>query len=112
MLLTNIIFSAYCACTVCCGPNAANITAAGTRPRQSVTVAGPRSIPLGTTISAKFFGKNAPKTFVVEDRTARKWDGKRWDIFFKSHEAARQFGLRTGSVTIVSFPKPKPTTKK
>jgi 3D (Asp-Asp-Asp) domain-containing protein len=107
--LTNVIFSAYCACKICCGPGASGITAAGTKPEQFVTVAGPRKYPLGTRISIDGISE-LPKdrrSYKVDDRTARKWDGKRWDIYFKNHEAARRFGLKTGTVTIISVPKSK-----
>lgn len=99
MVATNILFSAYCACHLCCGPTAPNPTAMGTWPVEGRTIAGPRNIPLGTWVRVTVEGK--AYRFRVEDRTARKWDGKRWDVFLKSHEAARKWGLKRGSVEIL-----------
>ena len=79
--------TAYCACQICCGKNAKGITAAGTRPMQGRTVAAPRNVPLGTKVLID------GKPFTVEDRTARRFDG-RWDIYFERHQDAKNFGKR------------------
>ena len=86
--------TAYCACRKCCGPNAKGITASGTRPTEGRTVAAARSIPLGTRIHIEGIGWR-----VVEDRTARRYDG-RVDVYFKSHNDALQFGKRKLQITI------------
>ena len=91
--MTNIV-SAYCACTLCCGPHAAGITASGVAPAQGITVAGPRRYPFGTRVQ---IGTNI---YTVQDRTARRHDGE-WDIYFTSHAAARQFGRRLLTVRIL-----------
>lgn len=106
-ILSNVVFSAYCACRICCGPDASGITSLGTVPKEGRTIAGPRSIPLQSSVSIKITDKRGIVTTnkrTVEDRIAKKWDGKRWDIYFKDHEAARRFGLRKGTVTIISTP--------
>ena len=77
----------YCACPKCCGKGAKGITAAGTRPMQGRTVAAPRNVPLGTKVLID------GKPFTVEDRTARRFDG-RWDIYFERHQDAKNFGKR------------------
>ena len=77
----------YCACPKCCGKGAKRITAAGTRPMQGRTVAAPRNVPLGTKVLID------GKPFTVEDRTARRFDG-RWDIYFERHQDAKNFGKR------------------
>lgn len=92
-ILTNVILSAYCACKLCCGPDASGITARGNPPREGVTIAGPRNISLGTTV---LIGRS---TYTVEDRTALKYDG-RFDIYFRSHQAAKQFGIRRATVIV------------
>ncbi len=98
--LSNVVFSAYCACRICCGPNASGVTAAGTTPRDEFTIAAPRKYSLGTIVLVKT-NKNAFKCR-VEDRTAKKWDGKRWDIYFRDHEAAKKFGIQRGTVRILT----------
>ena len=93
-MLTNAIITAYCACTICCGPKATGLAANGRPPVQGITVAGPRSLALGTRVRID------GHTYVVNDRTARRYDG-RFDIYFKSHDAARRFGIRTNQVEII-----------
>lgn len=86
--------TAYCACVKCCGKNAKGITAMGTRPVEGRTVAAARSIPLGTRIHIEGIGWR-----IVEDRTARRYDG-RVDVYFKSHNDALQFGKLKLQITI------------
>ena len=86
--------TAYCACRKCCGKNAKGITAMGTRPVEGRTVAAARSIPLGTRIHIEGIGWR-----VVEDRTARRFDG-RVDIYFRSHTEALIFGKQNRAVKI------------
>lgn len=96
--MTNIIsatITAYCACTICCGPRATGTNAANRRPQQGISIAAPRSIPLGSQV---IIGTN---TYKVDDRTARKYDG-RFDVYFTSHQAAKQFGIKTQQVTIIT----------
>jgi len=106
MVFSNVVFSAYCACQICCGSGASGETALGTIPKEGRTIAAPRSIPLGLSVIISGLPK-VSGTYRVEDRTARRWDGKRWDIYFSSHKAAQKFGLRTGTVTIISTQKIK-----
>lgn len=100
-MVTNVvtaIVTAYCGCRLCCGPTAPAPTASGVWPKEGVTVAGPRAIPFGTIVEIEGVGRR-----VVEDRTARRFDG-RWDVFFASHEDARRFGKRRLTVRILSRP--------
>lgn len=84
--------TAYCACPKCCGPNARGITASGKKVAVGM-VAGPRRIPLGTKV---LIGGNP---YTVEDRTAKRYDG-RWDIYFDNHKQALRFGKRELKVII------------
>lgn len=93
MILTNAIVTAWCACSLCCGPLAPRPTASGLWPRAGRTVAGPRSVPLGTPVII------AGRRYVVEDRTARRYDG-RFDIYFDTHKEALRFGKQRHNVTI------------
>lgn len=93
MTITNAIITAYCACTICCGPKATGLSASGKRPVPAHTIAGPRNIPLGTRVQ---IGTNF---YTVEDRTARRFDG-RWDIYFATHREAKRFGKQTNNVII------------
>ena len=90
--------TAYCACALCCGPNAAGLTASGDRPVQGITVAASRSIPLGTHIRLTIPGLWKSKEFIVQDRLAKRYDD-RVDVYFTRHEDALKFGKRKGVVT-------------
>jgi 3D (Asp-Asp-Asp) domain-containing protein len=87
--------TAYCPCKVCCGQWAGGPTASGKMPVVGVTCAGPRRIPFGTRVRIEGLGER-----VVQDRLARKYDG-RFDVFFASHKEALRFGKRTLKVRIL-----------
>lgn len=89
------VITAYCSCAPCCG-KANQSTASGIKPQQGITVAAPRSIPLGTRVFIQSIGYR-----VVQDRTALKYDG-RWDIYFKSHRKAKKFGKQNLVVYILN----------
>lgn len=88
----------YCACALCCGEwsperGGPGLTKLGTRPREGVTIAAPRSVPLGSWVVLRLPGEQ-PRRFRVEDRTA-EWAEGRWDIFVHSHRRAIRNGKRT-----------------
>lgn len=87
--------TAYCACVVCCG-KAGGLTASGAKPVPGVTVAAPRGVPFGrwAVIEVPGLGRLRRR---VEDRTAKRFDG-RWDVFFATHEEAKRFGIQLGNV--------------
>jgi 3D (Asp-Asp-Asp) domain-containing protein len=87
--------TAYCPCKVCCGKWSGGPTASGKMPKPGITVAGPRSIPFGTRVLIEGVGER-----VVQDRLARKYDG-RFDLYFSSHKEALRFGKRTLQVRIL-----------
>lgn len=101
MTNTVAIITAYCACKLCCGPDAVGLTASGVRPVQGVTVAAPRSVPFGTLVNIDGVGLRT-----VQDRMARRYDG-RWDVYFERHEDAKQFGIRKAVVTQAFRPAPQ-----
>ena len=90
--------TAYCACRLCCGKGAKGITASGKPPVQGRTVAASRSIPLGTRIHIEGIGWH-----VVEDRLAKKYDG-RVDVYFKLHSDAIKFGRQKLNTTFQLIP--------
>ena len=96
--MTNVILATitgYCACQLCCGPRAQHLTASGRNPTPTNTIAAPRSIPFGSHIVV------AGRRYTVEDRTAKRFDG-RFDIYFANHAAAKRFGRQTNTVTIIT----------
>ena len=87
--------TAYCPCKVCCGQWAGGPTASGKMPKACVTCAGPRSIPFGTRVWIEGVGVR-----VVQDRLARKYDG-RFDLYFATHAEALRFGKRSLKVKVL-----------
>ena len=87
--------TAYCACEKCCGKWADGITASGhvIRPGDKFCAA-PKSIPFGTMIDIPGYG-----TVPVMDRGGAIKEG-RLDVFFASHQAALNWGVKNLQVKI------------
>lgn len=96
MVITNLIITAYCSCHICCGPSSKGIAANGKYPVEGITIAAPRNIPLGTSIHIEDMTNN----FIVQDRYNRKLSD-RIDIYFHSHQQAKQFGVKQRKVIII-----------
>lgn len=86
--------TAYCACTHCCGPNAQGITASG-RPvsynRGRFVAADTRLLPFHTKLSIP--GYHGGELVPVLDRGGAI-KGNKLDVYFDSHETAKQWGRR------------------
>jgi 3D (Asp-Asp-Asp) domain-containing protein len=88
-----MVVTAYCPCTRCCGPNACGITASG----KPVTanggrfVAADRDLPFGTMLIIPGYNNGRPVE-VLDRGGAIK--GNRLDVFFPTHQEARQWGVR------------------
>ena len=96
LILTNAIITAYCACTICCGPKATGKAANGKPPIQGISIAASRNIPLGTHVKIG----ELTNDFIVCDRLAKRYDS-RFDIYFNRHSDAKKFGVhRNVTVTI------------
>ena len=90
--------TAYCACQKCCGKSPDNpkygITATGTVATQGRTIAAdPKVLPYGTVV---YIDGHA---YTVED-CGGAIKNERIDIYFDSHEAALQWGVRYREVFI------------
>lgn len=107
--------SAYCPCTLCCGPNAGGVTASG-KPAVGKLIAAPSSYAFGTEMHVPGYG-----TAKVQDRggaikSAGQWvrnirigdqkvaDTKlqhdRIDLLFPTHEEALKWGRQTLTVLV------------
>ena len=89
--------TAYCACKECCGKMPDDpwygITATGTRATEGRTVAvDPRVIPLGGTIY--FEGPDGLIGGYIAEDTGGAIKGNRIDLYFDSHDAALEWGVR------------------
>lgn len=88
--------TAYCPCSKCCGEWADGITYTGTTATADRTVAvDPSVIPLGSTLYIN------GQAYIAED-IGGAIKGNRIDVFFDTHEAALQFGVRHADVAIQS----------
>lgn len=87
--------TAYCPCSKCCGIWADGITYTGTAAKAGRTIAvDPDVIPLGSTV--RINGKD----YIAED-IGGAIQNKRIDVYFDSHEAALDFGVRYADVSII-----------
>jgi len=83
--------------TKCCGKYADGVTASGHKIRQGdVFVAAPKDIPFGTLLTVP--GYNNGKPVKVLDRGGAITSG-RLDVFFHTHKAALEWGVRNVVVT-------------
>ncbi len=71
-------------------------TASGTRCRDGVIASN--HLPIGTKVMIEGFGD---KVFTVEDRMNKRYS-KRIDIWFRSHKAAINFGVRKVNYYVVA----------
>lgn len=92
--------TAYCPCTHCCGPNAAGITASGlpVSHNQGRFVAADTSLlPFGSRLSIPGYHDAASVPVIDRGGAIR---GHRLDVFFPTHEQAREWGRRWVLVTV------------
>jgi 3D (Asp-Asp-Asp) domain-containing protein len=88
-----MLVTAYCPCTVCCGPGARGITASG-RPVSAnggKFVAADPGIPFGTMLVVPGYNEGRPVE-VLDRGGAIK--GDHVDVFFPTHEQAKRWGAK------------------
>lgn len=93
--------TAYCACTHCCGPAAQGITASGKPVSYNnglFVAADTRLLPFGTEIQIPGYANGEPVE-VIDRGGAIK--GNRLDVYFPSHQQAREWGRRWIAVTVL-----------
>jgi 3D (Asp-Asp-Asp) domain-containing protein len=91
--------TAYCPCKICCGSHAHGITASG-KPVSADGgrfVAAPAPYPFGTKLVIPGYNNGQPVQ-VLDRGGAIK--GNHLDVFFPTHEQAKQWGRRWIAVTI------------
>ncbi len=85
--------TAYCACVSCCGKDD-GITATGTKATEGRTIAvDPDIIPYGSRVLL-IWPDGTQHSYTAED-CGGSINGNRLDVYFDSHEAARQFGVQS-----------------
>lgn len=86
--------SAYCHCSKCCGKSD-GITATGTKVTANRTIAvDPKVIPLGSQVIID------GKIYIAED-VGGNIKGNRIDMYFPSHQAALNWGIKYKDVSII-----------
>ena len=91
----------YCACSACCGQYADGVTATGTVATEGRTIAvDPSVIPYGSRV-AIFYDDGSIRYYTAED-SGSGITGKTVDVFIADHSRARELGVNSGSVYIVS----------
>jgi len=87
--------TAYCPCTICCGPYANGYTHTGIPARKGVIAVDPAVIPLGTRVYVEGYG------FAVAADTGSAIKGQRVDVCFDTHPEALSWGMRKVKVYIL-----------
>jgi 3D (Asp-Asp-Asp) domain-containing protein len=99
--LVRMRVTAYCPCDVCCGPLAQGITASGHRVSadNGRFVAADPALKFGTRLVVP--GYNAGRPVRVLDRGGAI-RGRSLDVYFDSHDRAREWGVRYLPVSILT----------
>ncbi len=95
-----MLVTAYCPCRECCGPGAKGITASGWDVHANhsrFVAADTRLLPFETKVSVPGYYGGMP--VAVLDRGA-DIKGRRLDVYFPSHKAAKEWGSRWLDVTV------------
>lgn len=91
----------YCACSICCGQYADGVTATGKVATEGRTIAvDPSVIPYGSRV-AIFYDDGRIRYYTAED-CGEDIEGQEADVFIADHSRARELGVKSGSVYIVS----------
>lgn len=99
--LGTFVVTAYCACEKCCGKWADGITSTGTVATQGRTIAvDPRVIPYGTVLY--FEGHDGLICGYIAEDCGGSIKGNRIDLFFDSHEAANEWGIKVRDIYVIA----------
>ncbi len=99
--VVRMMVTAYCPCTKCCGPNAHGVTASGKPVSYNdghFVAADTRFLPFGTQLLIPGYNNGSPVP-VIDRGGAIK--GNRLDVFFPTHQEAREWGRRWVMVTVM-----------
>jgi 3D (Asp-Asp-Asp) domain-containing protein len=90
-----VLSTAYCPCTKCCGPNAKGVTRLGLPAKEGIIAVDPRIIPLGSRVYVDGYG------YALAADTGSAIRGDRIDVCFSTHEEALRWGMRNLKVYII-----------
>ncbi len=89
----NFLITAYCACVICC-THSHGITKSGLKAEANITAACSKQM-FGKIIHVEGLGM-----FFCED-TGKAIKGNRIDIYFETHQEAKDFGWRKAEVRVL-----------
>lgn len=96
--LGKFTLTAYCPCVKCCSKDD-GITATGTLAEEGRTIAvDPSVIPYGSTVTL-YYEDGTVHSYIAED-CGGAIKKNRIDVFFRDHQAAREFGVQTAYVYV------------
>ncbi len=92
--------TAYCPCEKCCGRDSDRQTASGHKIKRGDTfVAADKKYPFGTEIIVPDYNNSKPVKVLDRGFAIR---GNRLDVFFDSHQEAREWGVKYLSVKVLT----------
>jgi 3D (Asp-Asp-Asp) domain-containing protein len=86
--------TAYCPCKICCGRKASGVTASGkpvSHNRGRFVAADKSVLPFHTLVSVPGYHEGTPVPVID---TGSAITGNRLDVFFRSHQAATEWGRK------------------
>lgn len=87
--------TAYCPCSICCGPYATGRTATGVTATKGIVSVDPSVIPLGTRLYVEGYG------FAVAADVGSSIKGNKIDVCFDTHDEALAWGRKKVKVYIL-----------
>lgn len=90
-----VLSTAYCPCTKCCGPYASGTTRTGLPAKKGIIAVDPGLIPLGSRVYVDGYG------FAIAADTGSAIRGDRIDVCFDTHDEALIWGMRRLKVYIL-----------
>jgi 3D (Asp-Asp-Asp) domain-containing protein len=97
--------TAYCTCTICCGPRACGITASG-QPARGKLVAAPAKYRFGTEMIVPGYGRVPVLDRGGAIKAAGQFGDGKWlkhdriDVLMPTHKQARQWGRKSLTVWV------------
>lgn len=90
-----VMATAYCPCTICCGPDANGLTYTGLPAKKGIIAVDPRVIPLGSRVYVDGYG------YAIAGDIGSAIKGERIDVCFDTHKEALAWGMKKVKVYIL-----------
>lgn len=99
--VTDVKVTAYCSCAQCCNKASGagdGVTASGSKASEGTLAVDPKAIPMGSSIAIKT--ANGTTISGTAKDTGGTVKGKHIDVWLADHQAAKNFGVKTATITI------------